>query len=36
MLGFVGDTDVALICEAFVGVVTKINLKIFSQLVLTI
>ena len=36
VLGFVGDTVVALVCEAFVGVVTKMNLKMFSLLVLTI
>ena len=35
VLGFVGDTVVALVCEAFVGVVTKMILKMFSQLVLT-
>ena len=27
VLGFVGDTVVTLVCEAFVGVVTKMNLK---------
>ena len=35
VLGFVGDTVVAFVCEAFVGVVTKMNLKMFPQLVLT-
>ena len=36
VVGDVGDTVVALVCKTFAGVVTKINLKMFSQLVLTI